>query len=93
MISLLVYALILHTRYLGWSADFGMVVAAVFGFTSILFTWYAVNFVLPSGLHSYGSGAAAGQWAVGAAVAAEWLFLFAAAVRRYVETHRHVPLS
>ncbi len=89
LISLLAYIVILHMRYLGWSADFGMAVAAVFGFTAILFTWYAVNFVLPTGMHSYGSGAAAGQWAVGAAVAAEWLFVLAAAVRRHVETHHY----
>ena len=43
--------------------DFGMAVTAVFGFTAILFTWYGVNFVLGSGMHSYGSGAG-GQWAV-----------------------------
>ena len=34
-----------------------MAVAAVLGFTAIVFTWYGVNFVLGSGMHSYGSGA------------------------------------
>ena len=46
LISLLVYLLILHARYIGWSGDFGMAVAAVLGATAVLFTWYGVNFLL-----------------------------------------------
>ena len=60
LISLLVYLLILHARYIGWSGDFGTIVAAVAGTTAVLFTWYGVNFLLGSGMHSYGSGAAVG---------------------------------
>ena len=73
LVSLLVYMLGLHIRRLGWSRDFGMAVTAVLGFTAILFTWYFVNFVLGSGMHSYGSGAG-GQWAVIGALIIEWLF-------------------
>ena len=65
-----------------------MAVAAVFGFTAILFTWYGVNFVLGSGMHSYGSG---GRRKVGRhrRDGVEWLFLFAAAaVRRQIEIRR-----
>ena len=80
LISLLVYVLILHARYVGWAGDFGMAVAAVLGATAVLFTWYGVNFVLGSGMHAYGSGSG-GQWAVGTAVAAQWLFLLFAAFR------------
>ena len=58
LISLLAYLLLLHARHTGWSGDFGMAVTAVLGFTAILFTWYGVNFLLGSGMHSYGSGAA-----------------------------------
>ena len=75
---------VLHIRKLGWSGDFGMAVTAVLGFTAILATWYFVNFVWGSGMHSYGSGAG-GQWAVIGALIVEWLFLFAAAVRRRIE--------
>ena len=64
-----------------------MAVAAVFGFTAILFTYYGVNFVLGSGMHSYGSGAG-GLWAVASVTAIEWLFLLAAAVRHLAETSR-----
>ncbi len=84
LISLLVYMLMLHLRHLGWSRDFGMATTAVFGFTAVLITWYAVNFVLGSGMHSYGSGAG-GQYAVGGAVLLQWLFMLAAATRYGIE--------
>ena len=84
LISLLVYLLLLHARHIGWSRDFGMAATAVLGFTAILFTWYGVNFLLGSGMHSYGSGAG-GTWVVVAAIAIQWLFLAAAAVRKAIE--------
>lgn len=55
LITWFFYAIILHARYTrGWS---GKTIAylAIFGFVSVLFTYYGVNFLL-SGLHSYGSG-------------------------------------
>jgi ABC-type transport system involved in cytochrome c biogenesis permease subunit len=84
LISLLVYLLILHARYLGWAGHFGTIVAAVAGATAVLFTWYGVNFLLGSGMHSYGSGAG-GAWAVAAAVAVQWIFLASAGVRYRIE--------
>ncbi len=80
LISLLVYLVILHARWIGWAGDFGMAVTAVLGATAVLFTWYGVNFLLGSGMHAYGAGSG-GQWAVAAAVAVNWLFLAAAAAR------------
>ena len=87
LVSLLVYLLILHARHIGWSGNFGMAATAVLGFTAILFTWYFVNFVFGSGMHAYGSGAG-GTWAVVAAIAVEWLFLAAAAVRKTIESRK-----
>jgi len=55
LITWFFYAITLHARYTrGWS---GLRIAclAIFGFASVLFTYYGVNFLL-SGLHSYGSG-------------------------------------
>jgi cytochrome c-type biogenesis protein CcsB len=54
LITWFFYAIILHARYTrGWSG--GMIaILAIFGFVSVLFTYYGVNFLL-SGLHSYGS--------------------------------------
>ncbi len=85
LISLLVYLVILHARYVGWSGNFGMTVAAVFGFTAILCTWYGVNFLWGTGMHSYGTGAG-GQIEVIGAVLLNWLFLAAAAIRHAIET-------
>jgi hypothetical protein len=57
-----------------------MAATAVLGACAVGFTWYGVNFLLGSGMHSYGSGAG-GQWQVGTAAAVELLFLLAAGLR------------
>jgi len=49
-----------------------------------VYFWYGVNFLLGSGMHSYGSGAG-GQWQVATAVGLEWLFLSAAGLRYAAE--------
>ncbi len=55
LITWFFYAIILHARYTrGWSGS-KIALLAIFGFFSVLFTYYGVNFLL-SGLHSYGSG-------------------------------------
>jgi cytochrome c-type biogenesis protein CcsB len=55
LITWFFYAIILHARYTrGWSGT-RIAFLAIFGFVSVLFTYYGVNFLL-SGLHSYGSG-------------------------------------
>lgn len=54
LITWFFYALTLHARYTrGWSGK-RIAYMAIFGFVSVLFTYYGVNFLL-SGLHSYGS--------------------------------------
>ncbi len=54
LITWFFYAIILHARYTrGWSGRM-IAMLAIFGFISVLFTYYGVNFLL-SGLHSYGS--------------------------------------
>ena len=54
LITWFFYAIILHARYTrGWSGR-RIAFLAIFGFVSVLFTYYGVNFLL-SGLHSYGS--------------------------------------
>ncbi len=54
LITWFFYAIILHARYTrGWSGT-KIAFLAIFGFVSVLFTYYGVNFLL-SGLHSYGS--------------------------------------
>lgn len=55
LITWFFYAITLHARYTrGWTGT-RIALLAIFGFISVLFTYYGVNFLL-SGLHSYGSG-------------------------------------
>ncbi|MBN2327456.1 MAG: cytochrome c biogenesis protein CcsA [Candidatus Omnitrophica bacterium] len=65
LISLLGYMAILHARHTNWIADFGTAVCSVIGFWLILMTWYGVNFVLATGLHSYGFGSGGGKYIIG----------------------------
>ena len=66
LITLLVYLIPLHGRFAGWVNTFGLVVASVVCFLSVVMAWYGVNFVLGVGLHSYGfvEGGSQGRWTV-----------------------------
>jgi ABC-type transport system involved in cytochrome c biogenesis permease subunit len=56
LVSVLVYAIILHLRYIpGLKSKFTFNMVSLWGFSSILFTFFGVNFVL-GGLHSYAQG-------------------------------------
>lgn len=61
LITLLVYLVPLHGRFAGWVNSFGLSVASVICFSSVLMAWYGVNFVLGVGLHSYGFLEGGGQ--------------------------------
>lgn len=61
LVSVLVYAVILHLRYIPALKDkFTFNVVSLWGFTSILFTFFGVNFYLV-GLHSYAQGEGLGE--------------------------------
>jgi len=56
LVSILVYAFILHMRFLpGLKSHFAFNFATLFGLASIIMTYYGVNYYL-SGLHSYAAG-------------------------------------
>jgi len=90
LVSLLAYMVILHGRRARWFGNFGLAVGAVLGATTILMAWYGVNFVLGSGLHTYGGGAG-GKLQVGIVVLSNWLFAAAAAIRYRIETSATRP--
>jgi cytochrome c-type biogenesis protein CcsB len=81
LIALLGYLAILHARVAGWIADFGTAIGSLVGYLGVLMAWYGVNFVLGTGLHSYGFGSG-GYAYVGGFVAFEILVIIAAIVRR-----------
>ncbi len=80
LIALLGYLAVLHGRFIGWFKDFGMAVGAIVGFLGVLMAWYGVNFILGTGLHSYGFGSG-GYAYVGGFVAFEALVVTAASLR------------
>ncbi|MDU8887189.1 cytochrome c biogenesis protein CcsA [Yeosuana sp. MJ-SS3] len=56
LISIMIYAFVIHMRLVpGLRGRFGFNLASIIAFSSILFTYFGVNFYL-SGLHSYQSG-------------------------------------
>lgn len=79
-ISIVVYFIILHARHVGWLRDFGMAAWSILAFLCIVWTFYGVNYVMASGLHSYGFGSGGEVW-VGTAVLAEIVFLVICKIR------------
>lgn len=56
LVSVLVYAIVLHLRFIpGMNSKFTFNVASMWGYSAILFTFFGVNFYLV-GLHSYAQG-------------------------------------
>lgn len=56
LITLIVYAFVLHARFVpSLRSDYAFSVMSVFALSSVLMTYFGVNYYL-SGLHSYGSG-------------------------------------
>jgi len=81
LISIVLYFLMLHARYSGWIRDFGLAVLSVVGFISIVWTFYGVNYVMATGLHSYGFGSGGEKW-VGIWALIEVAFLAICLTRR-----------
>ena len=81
LIALLGYLVPLHGRLGGWIGNFGSSVASVVAFNAVLMAWYGVNFVLGTGLHSYGFGTGGSEWMIASVVGADLLFVLAATAR------------
>ena len=80
LISILLYLAVLHARHIRWLRDFGLAASAVLGFVSIVWCFYGVNYVMATGLHSYGFGSGGETW-VALWVAAELAFVALCRVR------------
>ena len=81
LIALLCYLVPLHGRLVGWIGNFGISVASVVSFNAVLMAWYGVNFVLGTGLHSYGFGTGGSALILTSVVGADLCFVLAAAAR------------
>lgn len=56
-ISACTYLFIIHAYTFNYIKEVGLAVGSIFGLIVISFTWYGVNYILGTGLHSYGFGA------------------------------------
>jgi cytochrome c-type biogenesis protein CcsB len=75
LIAFLAYLAILHGRFDRLIGPFGVAAISIIAFWTIIMTYVGVNFVLASGLHSYGFGSSAVvRWLLGVA-AVEAIFL------------------
>lgn len=81
LIALMCYLVPLHGRLVGWLKDFGMAVISVVCFNAVLMAWYGVNFVLGTGLHSYGFTTGGSELIVASMVALDLLFVLITAIR------------
>ena len=81
LIALMCYVVPLHGRLVGWLADFGMAVTSVVAFNAVLMAWYGVNFVLGTGLHSYGFGTGGSTVFIAGFVGLDLLFVLVTAAR------------
>jgi cytochrome c-type biogenesis protein CcsB len=77
LIVVLVYLALLHARYTNWLTDASFAAGTVVAFLSVVMSWYGVNFVLGTGLHSYGFGQGGGGYVAGY-VAAQIAYVIAA---------------
>ena len=75
LIALLCYLAPLHGRLVGWIGSFGLTVASVVSFNAVLMAWYGVNFVLGTGLHSYGFSTGSSELIVSTVVGLDLLFV------------------
>ncbi len=82
LITLLCYIVVLHGKLAGWWDEFGLAVGSVVCFLAVVMAWYGVNFVLGTGLHSYGFGVG-GESYVMTAVGLDLIYV-GIAVARYL---------
>ena len=81
LIALMCYVVPLHGRLVGWLGDFGMAVTSVVAFNAVLMAWYGVNFVLGTGLHSYGFATGGSELIVASLVGLDLLFVLLTAAK------------
>ncbi len=58
-ISSCCYLIFIHAYTFRYIHQIGLAIGAVIGLWAISFTWYGVNYILGTGLHSYGFGSGA----------------------------------
>jgi len=83
LICILGYGILLHGRIAGFWGPYGLAVGTVIAYALVGMCYYGVNFILGTGLHTYGFGDGGIQFATGYA-AVEAAVVAAACYGRYV---------
>jgi len=88
LISIMIYAFVIHMRLVpGLRGRFGFNLASIIAFSSIMFTYFGVNFYL-SGLHSYQSGQQIASFQIISIACIMVLVLAFLAYRKYAKFYR-----
>lgn len=87
-ISSCFYLIWIHAYRFHRIESFGLAIGAVSGLLAISFTWYGVNYILGTGLHSYGFGSG-GEHYYYAFLGSECLFLGIALLTYFSKKFRH----
>ncbi|MCB1111491.1 MAG: cytochrome c biogenesis protein CcsA [Chlamydiales bacterium] len=61
-ISICTYLVGIHCYRFGKIHGYGLALGSIAGLMAISFTWYGVNYILGTGLHSYGFGSGGTSW-------------------------------
>ncbi|MBP0042540.1 MAG: hypothetical protein J7545_11270 [Roseofilum sp. SBFL] len=61
-----------------------MAIASIVSFNAILMAWYGVNFVLGTGLHSYGFSTGGSELIIGSLIALDLLFVLVVFLRQKI---------
>ncbi len=62
LITFLIYIIFLHARRAGWIGDVGLAISSIYGLAAICWTFYGLNYLVGSGLHTYGFGNGSPGW-------------------------------
>jgi len=54
LITLFIYMIILHGRFTSWIKTSRFITLTALAFMSVMMAWFGVNYILATGLHSYG---------------------------------------
>ncbi|MEL7409312.1 MAG: cytochrome c biogenesis protein CcsA [Cyanobacteria bacterium J06558_2] len=88
LIALMCYIVPLHGRLVGWLRDFGMAITSVLSFNGVLMAWYGVNFVLGTGLHSYGFATGGSSALIAGFIGLDLLFVLIVACKPLLSSNK-----
>lgn len=80
LIALMIYMMLLHGKYAGWFRNIYFTLLAATGFMFVLMAWFGVNYILATGLHSYGFSSGGATFLVSIFIS-QMLIVLAAVIR------------